>query len=249
MYVKHLGADMKLHRARRAVRQLEAAQMEYLATDDIRLETVTAGDGTTTSRIRLSAPPPDAIAQVARTAIGSTREALDDLAVSLAIASRRTPRDTTFPIAASAQQYDEEEGRCLRHVNHAARRAVRSVTPWKGGGDKLWELQCLVDTRDPWVIRLGQVTRQAPTSLPSVLHVLQPVGQTTEVCRPLQDGSPLAPGAAGADPTTALEANVRLVLVAGELSRGRPVVDAIDLLVTHAAVVVDQVVRVAEGRS
>ena len=249
MYVKHLGADMKLHRARQAVQQLEAAQREYLVSDDIRLETAPAGDGTTTSRIRVYAPPPDTIAQLARTAVDSAREALDDLAVSLAIASRRTPRDTTLPIAASAQQYVEEEGRCLRHVNHAARQAVRSVAPWKGGDDTLWELQCLVDTRDPWVIRLGQVTRQAPTTLPLVLHVLEPVGRTTEVCVPLHDESPLVRDAAGGEPATALEANVRLVLVAGELSRGRPVVDAIDLLVTHVAVVVDQVVRAAERRS
>ena len=250
MYVKHLGADMKLHRARQALQQLEAAQTEYLHSDGIRLETAPAGDNTMWCKIRVSASPPIAISHLARTAIGSTREALDDLAVSLAIASRRAPRDTTFPIAASAQQYVVEEGRRLRHANHAARRAVRSVTPWKGADDLLWELQCLVDTSDPWEIRLGQVVRSAPTTLPSVLHVLQPVGQTTDVCRPLHDNSPLERdvGAAGGDPATALEANVRLVLVAGALSPGRPVVDAIDLLITHTAVVVDQVVRAAERR-
>lgn len=250
MYVKHLGADMLLHRARQVLRQLEAAQAEYLSSDGIRLETAPAAGGTTDTRIRASAPPPEVISQLARTAIGSTREALDDLAVSLAVASRRTARDTTFPIAASAQQYVEQEGRCLRHANQVARRAVRSVTPWKGADDLLWELQCLAATDGPLDIRLGQLVRRVPARLPHALHVLQPVGQTTPTCRPLLDDSPLVRNdEAGRDASTALEAGVCLVLVSGEVVRGQPVVSGIEMLVDHVATVVDRVVRAAEHRA
>jgi hypothetical protein len=248
MYVKHLGADMKLHHARQLLDQLVTMQREYLASDAIRLESSQERNGTTMRRIRIAQIPPIEFAQLAGTAIRTIREALDDLAVSLVVASRRSPRNTTFPITPSAQAYDEEEARCLRHANHAARRAVRSVTPWKGGDDKLWELHLLSDTSDSPAIRIGQVVAMAQVSLPAVLQVLQPGARTRGACVPLVDGSPVVvvQDAGDWEPATALEADVRLVLGSGDLLRGHPVDTSIERLIVHASGVVDQVVRAAE---
>jgi hypothetical protein len=248
MYVKHLGADMKLHHARQLLDQLVTMQREYLLSDAIRLQSSRERSGTTTRWIRIAQPPPVEFAQVAGTAIRTIREALDDLAVSLAVASRRSPRNTTFPITPSAQAYDVEEAQCLRHANHAARQAVRSVTPWKGGDDKLWELHHLSATGDPPVIRIGQVVAVTPVSLPSVLQVLEPGVRTRGACVPLVDGSPIVvvQEAGEWEPANALEADVRLVLGSGDLLRGHPVDTSVERLIVHASGVVDQVVRAAE---
>ena len=45
MYVKHLGADMKLHRARQLLKEIERLRLEYLTSDQVGVETAPAADG------------------------------------------------------------------------------------------------------------------------------------------------------------------------------------------------------------
>lgn len=134
---------MKLHRAGQIVSQLVVLQREYLASDAVRLEASRTPHGPAAQRIRIDRSPPAEFSRLAGTAIHTARSALDELAVSLVIASRRTPRNTSFPIARSAHDFAAEENRCLRRASQKARDAVRSVTPWKGGDAKLWELHHL----------------------------------------------------------------------------------------------------------
>jgi hypothetical protein len=248
MYVKHLSADMRLHRADQLLRDLAAMEAEYLESDALRVEAEPEGGGTPTRRIRVLRPPPSDVAAVASEAVRATREALDQLAVSMSVASRRAPRDTTFPIAAGAAEYPDHEARCLRHTNRAARAAIRSVCPWRGGDDQLWELHTLASAPGSLVVRLGEVVRHEPVPVPSVLHVLQADSPRLERCRPLADLDVLAGADPGPGGPAGARAGLRLVLVAGELVRGRPAVPAIGLLVAHAREVVDEVVARVEHR-
>jgi hypothetical protein len=242
MYVKHLGADMSLHRARKLIGQVESAEHDYLASGSLRRET--SGDaaaGAPAVRVRVTVPPPPEVAQLAREAVAACRQSLDDLALSLVVASRRAPRSTTFPIAPDAHAYVEEERRCLRHANQVARHAVRSVAPWRGGDDTLWDLHLMAEEAGPVVgpvIGLGQVVEVAPSRVPSVLGVLQPGVQTTRACLPLSDGSLLA----------GPESGICLVLTYGDPARTRPLVPTLTMLVAHVAGVIERVVSAAERR-
>jgi hypothetical protein len=245
VYVKHLGADMKLHRARQVLQQLRVLHDQHLASDEVRLETSYDEEGTRTTRIRLDGPVPHEIPTLAGDAVRTAREALDELAVSLAVASRRTARGAAFPIAASAHAYPEEEARGLRHTNETARVAVRSVSPWRGADDVLWELQHLAWTQ-PLVVAVGQLVGPTTTRVPSPLSVLAEDTEVDETCRRLDDGSPLSWDATS-PPTTPAEAGVWLVLASGSLLRGRPLLTGLDLLLTHTADVVGRVVSRAEA--
>ena len=237
MYVKHLGADMLLHRARKVIGRLESAEQEYLASGAVRVER--AADGAGPALVRIAAPPTPEVSLLAHEAVRSSRAALDALAVSLVVASRRAPRSTTFPIGADAHAYLDEEHQCLRHANQEARRAVRSVTPWRGADDRLWELR-LLDRPDGFAVGLGQVVEVGPTRVPSVLGVLQPGAQTSKACLPLSDGSPLAPGRGTGD------SGLQLVMTYGEPARTRPLVATLTLLTAHVEDVIERVVSAAE---
>jgi hypothetical protein len=242
MYVKHLGADMSLHRARKLISQVESAERDHLASDALRLESTEPADamaGAPVVRVRVTEPPPGEVAVLGSEALAACRQALDDLAVSLVVASRRAPRSTTFPIAPDAHAYLEEERHCLRHANQEARRAVRSVTPWKGGDDVLWDLRQIAEAAGPVIgldIGLGQVVELAPTRVPSVLGVLQPGFRTTRACLPLTDGCLLA------NP----EAAIRLVLTYGEPARTRPLVPTMRMFAAHVTGVIERVVGATE---
>lgn len=221
MYVKHLAADMKLHRARQVLGRLENLQQDYLASGAVRVE-----PSGPPWRLRVDEPPPVELSRLAGAALHTARRALDDLAVSLVIASRRTPRHTTFPIAASAHDFPDELSRCLRRANEKAREAVRSVGPWKGADDLLWDLHLLGEVERPPIVRLVRPAPPVPVRVPTALQVLQ--------AHPVDDAS-----------TPVVDGRL-LVLGDGEHVRGHPVVASIDRLITHADAVVTRVVEVAE---
>lgn len=238
MYVKHLGADMVLHRARKVIGVLESAEQEHLRSGSVLVDPYESAAGTSAIRLRVVRPLPAEVEVLTRQVVGACREALDDLALSLVVASRRAPRSTTFPIAPDAHSYLEVERHGLRHANQLARRAVHSVTPWRGGDDVLWDLHLLASSDRP-VIGLGQVVELAPTRVPSVLGVLQPGLETSRACLPVSDGSRLAHP----------EAAVQLALTYGEPTRIRPLVPTLRMLTAHVADVVDRVVGAAERPS
>jgi hypothetical protein len=148
-------------------------------------------------------------------------------AFSLVVASRRTPRHTSFPIAASAHDYAEQQASCLRRANQQACDAVRSVTPWRGADDRLWELHRLGAVERPLVLRVARPEVRVPVRVPTALRVLQ------ATVREPPPGASSPPG-------------LCLVVDDGGLVRGRPVVESLDLLVAHAVDVVARVVAATE---
>lgn len=236
MYVKHLGADMVLHRARKVIGVLESAEQEYLASGSVLVDPYESAAGTPAIRLRVVRPLPAEVEALTGEVVRACRDALDDLALSLVVAGRRAPRSTTFPIAPDPHSYLEVERHCLRHANQLARRAVRSVTPWRGGDDVLWDLHQLASSGRP-VIGLGQVVELAPTRVPSVLGVLQPGLHSSRACLPVSDGSLLSHP----------ETGIQLSLTYGEPTRIRPLLPTLSMFTAHVADVIDRVVSAAES--
>ncbi len=252
MYVQRFGADVKLYRARQTLGQLEAMQEEYLGSGAIRFESTPAPDGKDRWLIRIEKELPTEFALLVGNALHAARSALDELAVALVVAGGRTPRGARFPIARSAHHFDEELSSCLRRADPQARGAVRAVKPWKGADDKLWELHLLApgERRLP-VIHLGQNVPLAPVRVPSVLRVLQGTTSGTGTRYPLRDNSVVSideSASAETDPAALLRSTLRIVIGEGELVRGQPVTESLDMLIAHTAEVVDEVCAAAETR-
>lgn len=250
MYVKSLGAEVKLHRAGRVLTEIGSIQDAYLQSGALRLEVAPGPDGSTAWRVRVDQEPPAELTELVASCVHTTRDALDDLAASLVIASRRTPRHTSFPIAASAHDYAAEEGRCLRRANERARQVVRAVTPWRGADDLLWELRLLDELpgHAP-AVELGQVVPPSPVRVPVALQVLQAAAPARGTQHPLHDNSPLVvrnQSASPDDQARLLQATLFLVFGDGAMVLGRPVVDSLARLLTHASSVVDRVVKALE---
>lgn len=249
MFVQRLGADVKLHRARHLLRQVAQLHDEHLHSA-VRL---THGRGDSDSaddwQIHIDQDLPAELAPLVGATIHTTRNALDDLAASLVVACGRTPRNTTFPIAMSAHHFAEEESLCLRRATPAARLSVRSVTPWRGADDRLWELHQL-DTggrREP-ILHLAQSVPRERARVPTALRVLQQSTQPPGARYPLRDKNaltaPVSPGDAGS--AAALRSSIHIAFGEGELVRGQPVVDSLEMLITHTERVIDRVAVAAE---
>jgi hypothetical protein len=246
VYVKSLGAEVRLHRARVMVERLTALQEEYLRSGAVRLEVAHGPESSW--RVRIDSGLPVELTELVTSCLRLTRDALDDLAASLVIASRRTPRHTSFPIAVSAHDYPAEQTRCLRGANERARHAVRSVTPWKGADDLLWELRLLDEPRGHTpVIHLGQLLPPTPVRVPVALQVLQTAAAPVRGTRhPLADHSLLVvsdPATSEPDQARLLESSIFPVLGEGHLALGQPVLEILTRLVDHASTVAERVVR------
>lgn len=252
----------KFARARTHLESLSGSVQVYAKSDPIAAqeeEDIATGDLVYRVRYRLE-PPTHEWSLLAGDAIHNARSALDHLAWALVIRDGGQPTSRTqFPIAE-----DDVKGRRaingdnLHGVAKETREIVRSMKPWQGGDDKLWQLHRLdIVDKHRLLLRAGVANRGVRMTFPGFPTNNPETGEAIESpvfeLRPDDASFPLSDGdevfrvlrAARATPEadSAIRQSLRglkldVGLADGEAIDGESLVPRLMDLVTHAESVI-----------
>lgn len=140
------GPQLKLERAKRHIKDLEASIERFFETDpyEIRVQDH-AETGKREHTVVRAVDVPDELSVIAGDAIHNLRSALDHLIWQLVLANDGKPDElrTEFPVWGSKAKFESARPRNAKGISEAALEILYGLKPYKGGNDALWLLHKL----------------------------------------------------------------------------------------------------------
>jgi hypothetical protein len=164
----------KFQRAQEHVQALDASVRAFLASTSFVLNHRTEPDQRAAYFVSAVPETPTAWAPMVGDALQNFRGALDYLACALVRANKQTPgTQTYFPVTGDATTYAKDSPGKTKGMSPAAKAALDTLVPYKGGNDDLWKLHRLsIEDKHRALVPVVAAVRSV-NMLPSMIQMVE----------------------------------------------------------------------------